>query len=132
MLTLCCYPFHTASAVSKSTVAVATVVPILALVGVVVVVVLIILAVLTMRKKGKTKAFDFQPMSHSELEAKDLENYLGTEEGSLPGTRTGVITMSSTNGSGAGGGEGGGREDEKAILQDVDLQEQDNAKGHLV
>ena len=96
----------------------------------------IILVVLMMRKKGKTQAFEFQPMSHSELEAKDLENYLGTSEGALPGTRAGVITVSSKNGSGAGGGKGGGREDEKAILRDVDLQDQklekNSDKGHLV
>lgn len=41
--------------------------------------------------------------------------YLGTEEGSLPGTRTGVITMSSTNSSGGGGGEGVGREGENKM-----------------
>jgi hypothetical protein len=68
-------------------------------------------------------------MRHSELEAKDLENYLGTSEGSLPGTRTGVIAMSNVFGSSKG-------EKDKPALQDVDLNgqgfETSSVKGHLV
>lgn len=99
-----------------------------------VVVLLVVLAFLVMRKKAMSKPFDFQPMSHSELEAKDLENYLGTEEGSFPSTKTGVIATASKNGSAGSSGEGGGKE--KTGLRDVDLENQEyetsSVKGHLV
>ncbi|SMN02048.1 hypothetical protein SPONN_368 [uncultured Candidatus Thioglobus sp.] len=125
--------FVATSKLSKSTIAVVTAVPILSLVSVAVVAGLIILAVVVMlRKKERIKPFDFQPMSHSELELKDLESYLGTDEGSFPGTRTGVIAAPSKNGT--GGGEGGGVG--IGTLRDVDLDNQDyettSVKGHLV
>lgn len=96
-----------------------------------------------LRKKQRTKPFDFQPMSHRELEAKDLESYLDTEEGSYPSSRTGVIATPSSNGAGssgiassAAGGEGGRGGVEKEVLRDVDLANQDyetsSVKGHLV
>ena len=125
-----------AGRVSKSTIAVATAVPILLLVTIVAVTALIILLVIFMRKKNKTQPFEFEQMRHSELEEKDLENYLTTQEGSFPGAKAGVISSVDKNGSSAGGG-GGGREEgeghsEKKRLQDIDLSDNDSMNGHLV
>ena len=79
----------TAVPILLSTIAVATAMPILLLVTIVVVTVLIILLVIFMRKKNKTQLIDFKQMRHSELEKKDLENYLTTQEGSFPGAKVG-------------------------------------------
>ena len=111
---------------SKSTtIAVATAVPIvIILVGVVIIIAALVIFGY-IRRRGKQRPFGFETMSHTELEEKDLEDYLGTEQGSLPSTRSGVIESNGNDYGDAGEG--------RHKLQDVDLKEDsDSVKGHLV
>ncbi len=62
-------------------------------------------------------------MVHSELEEKDLENYLA-QQGALPSMREGVVAGAAEN----GGNRGKGGE-KKEKFEDVDLKD---SNGHLV
>ena len=82
-------------------------------------VVFVILAIVFSRRRSRVKtSFDFKPMSHSELEEKDLENYLDTPQGAFPSMRTGVITSLESNGM-----SGGGRGLREGEFEDVDLHQ---------
>ena len=94
--------------------------------------VFIVLLVVFFRRRSAVKNFGFQHMTHSELEEKDLENFLATQQGALPSTRAGVITGSKGNGGGDGnskGSDGGGGSEEEEKFDDMDLKD---ANGHLV
>lgn len=60
--------------------------------------VLVIFFFVRQRRQLAANGFDFQPMTHSELEEKDLENYLSTQSGSYPSLKSGVITATETSG----------------------------------
>ena len=104
----------------SSTVIVAVIVPIFVIASIGIAVVLIILLVVFFRRKSSVKSFQFEQMTHKELEEKDLENYLATEHGALPSMRAGAIMGSGEE----EGDEGGGKE-----FDDVDLK---NPNGYLV
>ena len=75
-----------------------------------------------MRKRHISKAFDFQPMSHRDLEEKDRENFLAIGKEALPNTGSVGKVESDENGTENG-------------LRDVDLKDRsdpDSVRGHLV
>ena len=97
----------------SSHVAAAIVIP-LVIIAIAVVVILIIVGIVSLKMK-KSGAFDFQQLGQSELEEEDLKNFLETESGSLPTTKSGIIENNGTS-----------NENSKVNLESVNLDEEDN------
>ena len=116
---------------SSSTVTVAILVPLLFVTALALAVVLVVLIVVFFRRRSAIKNFEFQTMSHRELEEKDLENFLETQQGSLPSTKSGVITGSEGVCDGEKEGDGSGNDGNNDFVEKK-LYDVDFKNGHLV
>ncbi len=84
-----------------ATLAIAVSVPIVGILVIALITTLLSIAVfLLARQRKQAKPFNFVHMTHSDLEEKDLENYLATGQGSFPNIRTVSLTQEDLDGKG--------------------------------